>query len=59
MSGRLASTRWTTRLVWWLVALCGLGLLGGCAATSVISQVTSFGPWPDGRQPGTLSLIHI
>jgi len=26
--------------------------LAGCAATNVISQVSSYGPWPDGRKPG-------
>ncbi|MBH1988174.1 MAG: DUF4136 domain-containing protein [Burkholderiales bacterium] len=59
MSGRLASTRWATRWIGGFLALCGLGLLGGCAATSVISQVTSFGPWPEGRQPGTYTFERL
>jgi hypothetical protein len=39
-------------LVIGLAAGLVLGLTG-CAATSVISQVRSFGPWPEGRQPGS------
>ncbi|MCH8180083.1 MAG: hypothetical protein IIA02_09930 [Proteobacteria bacterium] len=35
----------------WLALL--LLLLSGCAATSISSQVQSFGQWPPGRQPGT------
>lgn len=41
--------RWFTLLgvVW------GLAWLGGCAATSVTSQVQNFGQWPQGRKAGT------
>jgi len=50
MTGRMGwfSLRW---LVW-----CGvLWLMAGCAATSITSQVESFGRWPEGRKPGTIA----
>ena len=35
------------------LAMAGATLvLSGCAATSVVSQVSSYGPWPQERQPG-------
>ncbi|TDP80799.1 hypothetical protein EV672_11014 [Aquabacterium commune] len=40
----------------WLMLLCvvcGAAWLSGCAATSVTSQVQSFGQWPPGRKAGT------
>lgn len=36
-----------------LSVVCGAAWLSGCAATSVTSQVQSFGQWPEGRKPGT------
>lgn len=49
----MATRRWrTSGLLIGLAASLVLGLTG-CAATSVISQVRSFGPWPEGRQPAT------
>ena len=35
-----------------LCLLAGAAVLAGCAATNVISQVSSYGPWPEARQPG-------
>lgn len=44
-------------LRWFMLlgVVCGVAWLSGCAATSVTSQVQSFGPWPPGRQPGTFA----
>lgn len=42
-------------LVRWLAWAClasALAVLSGCAATSITSQVQSYGPWPQGRTPG-------
>lgn len=42
--------------VWaWLGLLClWMGMLGGCAGiTAINSQVSSYGQWPAGRQPGS------
>lgn len=45
----------TSALRWLGVAMvvCAALWLSGCAATSITSQVQSFGQWPPGRQPGT------
>lgn len=46
---------WLRRGKGWL-ALAGamllLGVLGGCAATAVVSHVSTFGTWPADRKPG-------
>ena len=44
-------------LRWFMLlgVVCGVVWLSGCAATSVTSQVQSFGQWPPGRQPGTFA----
>lgn len=34
-------------------------LLAGCAATNVISQVSSYGPWPDARKPGAYAFERL
>lgn len=44
------------RSAWRWLVWCGvLGLMAGCAATSITSQVQSFGRWPEGRKPGTFA----
>lgn len=47
----------TGRMGWFgflrMAVVCGLVALSGCAATSITSQVETFGRWPDGRKPGT------
>src|SRR5690349_12718573 len=47
-SASSASSRWLAPL------LCAAAMLGGCAGMQeVSSKVSSFGAWPEGRQPGT------
>lgn len=41
------------RCLTWLCVAGAVAVLSGCAATSVTSQVQSFGQWPAGRKPGT------
>ena len=44
------------RSAWRWLVWCGvLWLMAGCAATSITSQVESFGRWPEGRKPGTIA----
>lgn len=44
------------RSAWRWLALCVVfWLMTGCAATSLTSQVQSFGRWPEGRKPGTFA----
>lgn len=44
------------RSAWRWLVWCGvLWLMAGCAATSITSQVQSFGRWPEGRKPGTFA----
>ncbi len=46
-----------------LLALLGLlglvALLTGCAATHVVSQVSSYGPWPDASKPGAYAFERL
>lgn len=35
-----------------LAMVTAMAALAGCAATNVVSQVSSYGPWPEARQPG-------
>lgn len=37
----------------WLCLVGVVAMLSGCAATSITSQVQSYGQWPQGRAPGT------
>jgi len=34
-------------------------LLAGCAATNVVSQVSSYGPWPEARKPGAYAFERL
>lgn len=52
-TARSSSLRSVLRWFTLFGVLWGLAWLSGCAATSVTSQVQSFGSWPEGRQPGT------
>ena len=48
----MQALRRSVRAFWGLAGLAGALALSGCAATNVISQVSAYGPWPEGRQPG-------
>ena len=43
-----------------LLALVGAAIaLTGCAATNVVSQVSSYGPWPEARKPGAYAFERL
>lgn len=43
-----------------LLAMVALAtVLTGCAATNVISQVSSYGPWPEARKPGAYAFERL
>ena len=43
-----------------LLALVALAaVLSGCAATNVISQVSSYGPWPEASKPGAYAFERL
>lgn len=43
-----------------LLAMVALAAaLAGCAATNVVSQVSSYGPWPEGRKPGAYAFERL
>lgn len=43
-----------------LLALVGVAMaLTGCAATNVVSQVSSYGPWPEANKPGAYAFERL
>ena len=46
------------RLAWLSLAGAAL-LLTGCAATHVVSQVSSYGPWPEASKPGAYAFERL
>lgn len=49
---------WLRRLGW-LAMLASAAVMAGCAATNVVSQVSSYGPWPEGRKPGAYAFERL
>jgi hypothetical protein len=44
----------------WMFLMAGTALLAGCASlSSVVSDVSTFGDWPAGRQPGTYAFERL
>lgn len=44
----------------WMTAAAAIGLLAGCAALNTVrSDVSTFGEWPAGRQPGSYAFERL
>ena len=42
-----------------LAVWASTAVLAGCAATSVVSQVSSYGPWPEAQKPGAYAFERL
>ena len=59
LSGVLGLVRGRVRGLGLAALAASASLLAGCAATNVISQVSSYGPWPEARKPGAYAFERL